>query len=264
MPSLMPIILTPDDAIKALANSQRSSSALGNLPNLGARSMSQTDLTSAGNVTSNDVLVRTLRAQLAREKAKMQLIQTAYWSLRSDFDNVCDVMKAQSLSMAEKDAVAVMKDSSNKGKGKKGKGKTKLSSISEGESTVFKEELAAKLRDREQEFATVIAGKEAEVSALTCAQIELSRELESARKRLVVSQGELKGKVKESNKRNNGLERDVKNLKHKIKKLEKENKKFSLVAAADEQKAEIKAAVLGELYLNSNRVKEFMTEVKRT
>merc|ERR1719491_2483009 len=37
MPSLMPIILTPYDAIKALANSQRQqSSALGNLPNLGA------------------------------------------------------------------------------------------------------------------------------------------------------------------------------------------------------------------------------------
>merc|ERR1712129_129801 len=135
-----------------------------------------------------------------------------------------------------------------------------MGSISEGESTVFKEELAAKLRDREQEFAAALAGKEAEVKALTTAQIELSCEIEAMKKRLLVSAGELKGKVKESNKRNNGLERDVKNLKHKIKKLEKENKKLSLVAAADEQKAEIKSAVLGELYLNSNRVKEFMAE----
>jgi len=251
LPSLMPIILTPDDAIKALANSLPmnggSGSSLGNLPNLGARSMSQSDLTS-GNSMANDVVVRTLRAQLAREKAKMQLIQTAYWSLRSDFDNVCDVMKAQSVS---------------KSKDKPAKGKSKLTSISEGETQVFKEELAAKLRDREQEFAAVLKGKQSEVEALTKAQIELARELEAARTRLVVSQGELKGKVKESNKRNNGLERDVKNLKHKIKKLEKENKKLSSVHAADEQKAQIKAAVLGELYLNSNRVQEFMAEVKR-
>jgi len=266
MPSLMPIILTPDDAIKALANSlpmhggaDSGLGPLGTLPNLGARSMSQSDVTnSAANANGNDVLVRTLRAQLAREKAKMQLIQTAYWSLRSDFDNVCDVMKAQSLSMANGSGDA--KDSST---AKMGKKKSKLTSISEGESTVFKEELAAKLRDREQEFAAALAGKQAEVEALTKAQIELARELEAARTRLLVSQGELKGKVKESNKRNNGLERDVKNLKHKIKKLEKENKKLSTVQAADEQKAQIKTAVLGELYLNSNRIKEFMAEVKR-
>ena len=53
------------------------------------------------------------------------------------------------------------------------------------------------------------------------------------------------------------LERDVKNFKHKIKKLEKENNKLALVQAADEQKKEIKAQGLGKLYQNSNRVHEF-------
>merc|ERR1712013_231443 len=178
--------------------------------------MSQSDLNSSATHSNNgnDVVVRTLRAQLAREKAKMQLIQTAYWSLRSDFDNVCDVMKAQSLSMANGSDDGNAKDSNTKGKGSKSSKKSKLTSISEGESTVFKEELAAKLRDREQEFGAALAGKEAEVKALTTAQIELSGEIEAMKKRLLVSAGELKGKVKESNKRNNGLERDVKNLKH--------------------------------------------------
>ena len=255
MPSLMPIILTPDDAIKALASSLPMSAGgsvgngglslpnMGSLPNLGPRSMSQNDLQG-----SHEALVQSLRAQLSREKAKMQLIQTAYWALRSDFDNVCDVMKAQSLSMGAEE---------------KKSGKSKLNTINEGESTVFKEELAAKLRDREQEFAAALSGKQKEVEALVAAQGELGRELEGARKRLVKSQGELKGTGKESNKRNNGLERDGKNLKHKIKKLEKENKKLALVQAADEQKKEIKAQVLGELYLNSNRVHEFLAEVKR-
>merc|ERR1719334_390557 len=172
---LMPVILTPNDAIRALATSlpvnaqtaqnpamtlptttatqnanalnalnainalQTASNASGSSSSLMSL-LSATSNTNASTATTNSTGVNNaqsaaekeaaeLRQELERERNKMQLIQTAYWSLRGDFDNVCDVLKSMENN---KTAASVMmaNQSNSKGSGKK----TKLNTITEGES----------------------------------------------------------------------------------------------------------------------------------
>ena len=300
----MPVILTPNDAIRALATSlpvnaqtaqnpamtlptttatqnanalnalnainalQTASNASGSSSSLMSL-LSATSNTNASTATTNSTGVNNaqsaaekeaaeLRQELERERNKMQLIQTAYWSLRGDFDNVCDVLKSMENN---KTAASVMmaNQSNSKGSGKK----TKLNTITEGESIDLKEELQQKLKEQEKEIARLEVEKEGHVHLLQVQIEQMHRDHEAAKKAHQKAVDALKKKNKESNKKVNTLEKDVKNLKHKIKKCEKENKKLQAVHAVECTKKTIKKDLLAELYLNSSRIKEFMASIKR-
>ena len=49
---------------------------------------------------------KSLKEQLEKEQKKTQIIQTAYWSLRSDYQSVCRALKAAKKNNAAKTGAA--------------------------------------------------------------------------------------------------------------------------------------------------------------
>merc|ERR1719244_2479194 len=178
----------------------------------------------------------------------MQLIQTAYWSLRADFDNVCDVIKSMENNKTASMAMAAgANTASAAGKGNK----SKLNTITEGESIDLKEELKEKLKEQEKEIARLEVERDGHVHLLQVQIEQMQRDHEAQKKAHQKAVDALKRKNKESNKKVNTLEKDIKNL------------KLATVHAVECTKKTIKKDLLQALYLNSSRIKEFMASIKK-
>jgi len=278
---LLPVLLTPNDAIRALASAASNGAAApstqpavnplaamgglsnpapnANLLSLLAAAKEANGGTAASTMTAAEKEAAELRQELDRERNKMQLIQTAYWSLRADFDNVCDVIKSMESNKAA--SVEMGKNATAMAAGPTKK--SGLDTITEGESLDLKEELQQKLKEQEEEIARLEVEKDGTVHLLTVQIQQMHRDHEAAKKAHQKTVDALKKKNKESNKKVNALEKDIKNLKHKIKKCEKEKTKMATVHATECTKKTIKKDLLCELYLNSSRIREFMAAVKK-
>jgi len=111
------------------------------------------------------------------------------------------------------------------------------------------------------ELVLRLTQKEQELEAAKTANAEQRRKMQTLRKNHQKAAELLKKKTKDSNKKNNALEKDVKNLKHKVKRLEKENKKMIAQRHQDmahNQRKDARAEVLSELYLASSQIRAFM------
>merc|ERR1719361_1783089 len=116
--------------------------------------------------------------------------------------------------------------------------KVALECINEGESLDLKEEMQCKIREQEDQIARMEVERDGTVHLLQVQIEQMARDADSAKK-------------------------DIKNLKHKIKKCEKENKKLAAVQQVEVTKKNIQKDLLAELYLNSSRIKDFMNAVKK-
>lgn len=254
---MAPVILNPADAFKALAQVMPFSGGGGGIPSAGMPPPMHLQPLQRNNSCSNLMDLQTtlkeksLAEQLEKEQKKTQIIQTAYWSLRSDYQSVCRALKTAKKTNAAKPApVAFAKSPKN--------GKSKLNTISEGESSDVKElkdELEEKLREKEAVWSQKQMAKNAELANLRQKNAELLLELKALRKNNQAAVTTLKQKNKEVNKKNNTLEMYIKNLKMSIKKLERENKKLA-------NNKSMKKDILSELYLSSNRIKQLMAGIK--
>jgi len=216
LPMPLPPILTPNDAIKHLTSSS--------LPTPRA-------LQNMKSHSSTNLREDSLKAQLSAKTQKMEMIQKSYWSLKAEFDAVCDSIKTMKAAQAKN--------------GKAGA----LPMINE-EGT---DELVLRLAQKEQEL-----------EAAKQANQEQRRKMQTLRKNHQKAAELLKKKTKDSNKKNNALEKDVKNLKHKVKRLEKENKKLTALKhqhMAHTQRKDARQDVLSELYLASSQIRAFMESI---
>jgi len=216
MPMPLPPILTPNDAIKHLTSST--------LPT--PRAMSTMKSQSSTNLREDN-----LRARLDAKTQKMEMIQKSYWSLKAEFDAVCDSIKTMKAAQAKN-------------------GKPSALPMINEEGT---DELVLRLAQREQEL-----------EAAKQANQEQRRKMQTLRKNHQKQAELLKKKTKDSNKKNNALEKDVKNLKHKVKRLEKENKKLTALKhqhIAHTQRNDARQDVLSELYLAASQVRAFMESI---
>merc|ERR1719447_827222 len=136
---------------------------------------------------------KSFKEQLEKEEKKTQIIQTAYWSLRSDYQNVCRALKA-----AKKANAAEPKD-----------------------------EWMERLKEKEKDWSQKSMAKNAELANLRQKNAEMCLEMKAMRKNNQQSITALKQKNKEVNKKNNTLEMYIKNLKMSIKKVERENKRLA-------------------------------------
>merc|ERR1719203_2213329 len=141
--------------------------------------------------------------------------------------------------------------------------KVTLESINEGESLDLKEEMQCKIREQEDQIARMEVERDGTVHLLQVQIEQMARDADNAKKAHQKTVDALKKKNKESNKRVNTLQKDIKNLKHKIKKCEKENKKLAAVQQVEVTKKNIQKDLLAELYLNSSRIRDFMNAVKK-
>merc|ERR1712130_955842 len=128
------------------------------------------------------------------------------------------------------------------------KDKTKLNTISEEESM-----------DKDEEMNELLKAKDIEINGLKDMNNKLLNEL----KELKNKNNTLKQKNREINIKNNSLEKDVKNLKQKLKKLGKDYKKMAKDNFIEQNKKTAEKDTLNQLYLNSNRIKEFMDSIKK-
>jgi len=219
LPMPLPPILTPNDAIKHLTSSTLTPPC----------SLSQ--LKGMKSQSSTNLREDSLKHQLGVKTQKMEMIQKSYWSLKAEFDAVCDSIKTMKAAQAKN--------------GKAGA----LPMINE-EGT---DELVLRLAQTEQEL-----------EAAKQANQEQRRKMQTLRKNHQKAAEVLKKKTKESNKKNNALEKDVKNLKHKVKRLEKENKRMAALKHQQMQCAQRKDArqgVLTELYLASSQIRAFLDSI---
>jgi len=220
LPMPLPPILTPIDAIKHLTSSTLTPRSLSQLKAQGMKSHSSTNLREDS-----------LKHQLCVKTQKMEMIQKSYWSLKAEFDAVCDSIKTMKAAQAKN--------------GKAGA----LPMINE-EGT---DELVLRLAQNEQEL-----------EAAKLSNQEQRRKMQTLRKNHQKAAEVLKKKTKDSNKKNNALEKDVKNLKHKVKRLEKENKRMTALKhqqIATNQRKDARQGVLTELYLASSQIRAFMESI---
>lgn len=218
LPMPLPPILTPNDAIKHLTSSTLTPCSLSQLK--GMKSQSSTNLREDS-----------LKHQLGVKTQKMEMIQKSYWSLKAEFDAVCDSIKTMKAAQAKN--------------GKAGA----LPMINE-EGT---DELVLRLAQTEQELEAAKQSNQ-----------EQRRKMQTLRKTHQKAAEVLKKKTKDSNKKNNALEKDVKNLKHKVKRLEKENKRMTALKHQQmqtNQRKDARQGVLTELYLASSQIRAFMDSI---
>jgi len=257
---MAPVILNPADAFKALAQVMPFSGAGGGIPSATAAMPPPLPLNALqrNNSCSNLVDLETslkeksLKEQLEKQQKKTQIIQTAYWSLRSDYQSVCRALKAAKKTNASKPGqfASAVKSPKN--------GKVKLNTITEGESSdvqQMKDEWEEKMKEKEAVWSQKQMAKNAELANLRQKNAELLLELKALRKNNQAAVTTLKQKNKEVNKKNNTLEMYIKNMKLSIKKLERENKKLS-------SNKTMKKDILSELYLSSGRIKQLMGCIK--
>merc|ERR1719244_2303664 len=257
---MAPVILNPADAFKALAQVMPFSGGGGGIPSaampppMPLQSLQRNN--SCGNLMDlqSSLKEKSLQEQLEKEQKKTQIIQTAYWSLRSDYQSVCRALKAEKKNKAAKPAAAAAPTFAKSPKN----GKSKLNTIAEGESSDvkdLKDDFEEKLREKEAVWSQKQMAKNAELANLRQKNAELLLELKALRKNNQQAVTTLKQKNKEVNKKNNTLEMYIKNLKMSIKKLERENKKLA-------NNKSMKKDILSELYLSSNRIKQLMAGIK--
>merc|ERR1712219_63756 len=99
--------------------------------------------------------------------------------------------------------------------GKPGKKGSKLNTITEGESLDLKEELQKKIKEQDEEIARLEVERDGQVHLLQVQIEQMERDHEATKKAHQKAVDALKKKNKESNKKVNTLEKDIKNLKHK-------------------------------------------------
>ena len=205
---MAPVILSPADAFKALGQLMPFSGGAGAIPSAALPSATSgmpppmpLNALQRNNSCSNledlqtTLKEKSLKEQLEKEQKKTQIIQTAYWSLRSDYQSVCRALKAAKKSNAAKGgaaATAPAKSPKN--------GKFKLNTICEGESSdvqELKDELEEKLKEKEAIWSQKQMAKNAELANLRQKNAELLLELKALRKNNQAAVTTLKQKNKE-------------------------------------------------------------------
>jgi len=155
---------------------------------------------------------------------QLNYVQKAYWTLKADFDRVCGVI--------------------NNGKG--------IKSMKSGKRNKSETLNASKLRciseDQPIDYAindlqTKLKLKNAELIAMRQSVDRFKREKE------------------EMAEQNSKIREEMRGMQAKMAKLSKDNQRLSKITVSATQKRRIRKKTLSELYLNSNRIKEFMTAI---
>merc|ERR1719361_746387 len=87
---MAPIIMNPADALKAMQNAMPK--GIPPLPP-SLQALQRTNSCSNLMELQSSMKEKTLQESLEKEQKKCQIIQTAYWSLRSDYQSVCRALK---------------------------------------------------------------------------------------------------------------------------------------------------------------------------
>lgn len=185
-----------------------------------------------------------LNQELLKKDKQIQLIQSAYWQLQQDFDNACNLIKAQAANQAN-NAQATL--DLNK------------ALLNTSQLNTIEEENAFDV----DQYENKIKEQKERIEALEQENDELNADIDIMRKKHNQRMDDLKKKNRESNKKNNNLEREVKSLKNKVRNLEKQNKKLSNINFEANNRQKIEKDTLKELYLNSNQIKKFMNSIKK-
>lgn len=257
----MPILITPDNQVTSLAAALPIIQPIDATTRTLLPSMSSPDLrqlaagipgTRLNASTSNNTA--NLKQELAKKEKQIQLIQSAYWQLQSDFDNACNLIKSQSMTTPkpststpgqQQQAIGDTPNGSNPYK--------KLNTINEGSSEDFDVE----------EYERNIKEKDDKIEELEAMYNDLQMELEEFKRKQRDTIDDIKKKNREINKKNNCLEREIKGLKQKNRSLEKQNKKLNNIHYNSNNREKIEKDTLKELYLNSNQIKKFMNSIKK-
>eukprot|EP01083_Nonionella_stella_P284323 967894_1 len=182
-----------------------------------------------------------IQIELDQKTKQIQLLETAYWSLKADFDRVCEVVQSmKNIAPRATDVPTATNQNANQNPNPK----SKLETIKEDEVDAMTKKLE-------------------EIETLKSRNNALEIEVKMLREKNHQMKEDTKLKNRAINKRNNLLEKEVKNMKHKMKRIERENRKLANFNSIEENKRNVKQNTLNELYLNANRIKEFMNGIKQ-
>jgi len=167
-----------------------------------------------------------LKQKLDIRTKQLNYVQKAYWTLKADFDRVCKVINER------KSVKSVNPKLGNRGKSESSSA-AKLRSISEDEPIDYA------VNDLQQKLKV----KDAKLMAMRQSMDNVMKQ----REQLI--------------QHNASMKEEIHCLRMKMKQLEKSNQRLSKVTVSATQKRRIRKKTLSELYLNSNRIKEFMTAI---